>query len=80
MAEAEFIKQVQQFLSNLRGPEHDTVDADQDLIGEVGLDSLQLIALLRFVEQLRGQELLDVPEFGEFNIRNAYQQLMVVAN
>lgn len=75
--ETEFIERAQKFLTALRGPEHPVVACEQDLVNEAGLDSLQLIALLEFVEQLRGEELLEIPELGELTLRNVYHKLLI---
>jgi aryl carrier-like protein len=73
--ETSFIDTMTQFISNLRGKGHGIIGPDQNLAVESGLDSLQLIALLRHIEQLRGDELLDVPDLGDFTLRSAYSLL-----
>lgn len=73
--ETSFIDTVTEFVANLRGPEQEPIDADANLITDSGLDSLQLIALLRFVEKLRGEELLDAPDLEGLTLRSAYQLL-----
>lgn len=73
--EASFVDTVTEFLANLRGPEHEPIEADRNLITESGLDSLELIALLRYVERLRGEELLDTPDLEDLTIRSTYRLL-----
>ncbi|MBL1078325.1 hypothetical protein JK358_28350 [Nocardia sp. 2] len=77
ISEAEFIDAVTAFLHDLRGPEHGAVEADSDLVTDVGLDSIQLIALLGFIERLRDRELDEVPELGGLTIRSAYRALFL---
>lgn len=73
--EAAFMDAATQFLLNLRGPDQGTVEPDSDLVLDSGLDSLQLIALFRFIEELRGDELPDVPELENLTLRGSYQLL-----
>ncbi|MFC3965306.1 hypothetical protein [Nocardia jiangsuensis] len=75
--EAEFIDATAEYLAALRGPEHGPVNADENLVTDSGLESLQLVALLRFIETLRGDELLEFPELGDLTLRTAYRSLYV---
>jgi acyl carrier protein len=77
MDEASFVDAATRFLVELRGPEQGTVDPDLNLVTDSGLDSLQLISLLRFIEELRQRELANVPHLGDLTLRNAYQLLYV---
>ncbi len=76
VTEAEFADQARRFLVELRGPEVPVVQLDDDLANDAGLDSLQLIALLEFVERLRGAELEEIPELGKLTLRNLYWALL----
>lgn len=73
LGEAEFINATTQYLVRSQGPEYQPPEPDQNLATEVGLDSLRLISLLRFIEQLRGDELGDIPEIGELTLRTCYR-------
>lgn len=77
MDEASFVDAATRYLVELRGPEKGTVDPDLNLVTDSGLDSLQLISLLRFIEELRQRELAHVPHLGDLTLRNAYQLLYV---
>jgi acyl carrier protein len=79
MDETTFVEEATRFLVELRGPERGTVDPDLNLVTDSGLDSLQLVALLRFIEELRHRELADVPHLGDLTLRSAYQLLYVGA-
>jgi acyl carrier protein len=79
MDEASFVDAATRFLVELRGPEQGTVDPDLNLVTDSGLDSLQLISLLRFIEELRQCELAHVPHLSDLTLRNAYQRLYVGA-
>lgn len=73
--ERSFLSKVTTFLKSLGGADVRTISPDQELAARTGLDSLQLVALLRFIEGLRGRELDDIPEFGGLTLRNAYYRL-----
>ncbi|MEV0358077.1 hypothetical protein AB0H71_18675 [Nocardia sp. NPDC050697] len=73
--ETAFIDATAGYIAELRGPEHGPVNPDDNLVTEAGLESLQLVALLRFIETLRGDELLEVPELGDLTLRSAYRSL-----
>lgn len=77
LTEAEFLAEAHRFLRDLRGPDHGAIDADQDLITEAGLDSIQLIAFLGFVERLRGSELDEIADLDQLTLRAVYRTLFV---
>lgn len=77
--ENSFVDAATRFLVELRGPGCPAVDPDVNLVTDSGLDSLELIAFLRFVEQLRHNELEDAPELGDLTLRTAYSLLYVGA-
>ena len=52
LSEDEFIAQVTEFLARIRKPGQPAAGADDRLIEQVGLDSLQLVALFGFIENL----------------------------
>jgi hypothetical protein len=68
MKATEFAEAVRGFLA-----QHGVEDVAMDANLAQHLDSLRLVALLRFIENLRGTELDDVPEFDEFTLDNCYR-------
>lgn len=75
MNEQCFIDNVTQFVTNLLGPDRETIDPDRNLIVDAGLDSLQLIAVLRHIEKLRDSDFTDPPDLENLTLRTAYQLL-----
>lgn len=75
MNEQCFIDNVTQFVANLLGPDRETIDPDRNLIVDAGLDSLQLIAVLRHIEKLRDGDFTDPPDLENLTLRTAYQLL-----
>jgi hypothetical protein len=72
LTEQAFAAEVRRFLEEVLGVEAPRLSADVNLATEVALDSLQMIALLRHVEELRRAPFVAVPDFDAFTIHNLY--------
>jgi acyl carrier protein len=71
--ESTFIDLARTYIRDVLGKNGDSVDPDADLIRTGILDSLLLVSFLTFIEEQRGQELSEIPDFsGAFTLRSAY--------
>lgn len=72
LTEQAFTQELRRFLEEVLGVEARDLAADVNLATEVALDSLQMIALLRHVEELRQAPFDDVPEFDALTVHALY--------
>jgi nucleoside-diphosphate-sugar epimerase len=75
LTEQEFAAEIRRFLEEALGVEASQLGADVNLATEVALDSLQMIALLRHVEELRQEPFDEVPEFDALTSHALYFQM-----
>jgi len=73
LTEEAFAAEIRRFLQEELGVEASGLAADVNLATEVALDSIQMIALLRRVEDLRQAPFDEVPEFEALTLHALFQ-------